>query len=105
MRFAFDGATATAVAPYGFFGKPLLASCVISVHVSPPSVERNRPLAEGAVGLSPPERYSQPLRRKSHMAANITSGFVGSISIEVQPVERLAPFRICFHVLPPSVVR
>src|SRR5438552_18866992 len=90
--------------PYGFFGKPLLASGVISVHVSPPSVERNRPLAEGAVGLSPSERYSQPLRRKSHMAANITSGRVGSISIEVQPVERSELFRICFHVLLPSVV-
>src|SRR6266702_3080362 len=105
MRCAFEGAIAIASRPYGFFGKPLFASGVISVQVFPPSVERNNPLAEGAVGLSPPERYSQPLRRKSHMAANITSGFVGSISIEVQPVERLAPFRICFHVLPPSVVR
>src|SRR5881296_160808 len=90
--------------PYGFFGKPLLASGVISVQVSPPSPERNRPLAEGAVGLSPPERYSHPLRRKSHIAANITSGLVGSIVIDVQPVERLPPCRICFHVLPPSVV-
>src|SRR5207249_10999763 len=96
---------ATAMRPYGFFGKPLFASAVISVHVLPASVERNSPLAEGAVGLSPPERYSHPLRRKSHMAANITSGFVGLISIEVQPVERLEPFRICFHALPPSVVR
>src|SRR5438093_8765161 len=105
MRCAFEGAIAIARRPYGFFGKPLLASGVISVQVSPPSPERNRPLAEGAVGLSPPERYSHPLRRKSHIAANITSGLVGSIVIDVQPVERLPPCRICFHVLPPSVVR
>src|SRR5437762_10877263 len=90
--------------PYGFFGKPLLASGVISVHVLPPSAERNIPLAEGAVGLSPPDRYSQPLPRKSHIVANITSGLLGSIAIEVQPVERLGPFRTCFLVLPPSVV-
>src|SRR2546421_4543377 len=105
MRCAFEGAIASASRPYGFFGKPLFASGVISVQVFPPSVERNNPLAEGAVGLSPPERYSQPLRRKSHIAANITSGFVGSMAIAVHPVERLPPFRICFHVLPLSVVR
>src|SRR6266513_2682267 len=104
MRFAFEGAMATAIRPYGFFGKPLLASGVISVHVSPPSVDRNNPLAEGAVGLSPPERYSQPFRRKSHMEANITSGLVGSIATSVQPVETFGPLRTCFHVLLPSVV-
>src|SRR5436190_23046721 len=104
MRCAFEGAIATASRPYGFFGKPLLASGVISVHVVPPSVERNNPLAEGAVGLSPPERYSQPLRRKSHIAANMMSRFVGSIFISVHPVERFAPLRISCHVLPPSVV-
>src|SRR5204862_1814731 len=95
---------ATASRPYGFFGKPLLASDVISVQVFPPSVERNNPLAEGAVGLSPPERYSQPLRRKSHIAANMISGLSGSIFTSVQPVERFAPFRTCCHFLPPSVV-
>src|SRR6266480_6761565 len=101
MRCAFDGATAIASRPYGFFGKPLLASGVISVQVSPPSVERNNPLAEGAEGLSPPDRYSQPLRRKSHIGANITSGLFGSIATSVQPVERFTPLRTCFHVLPP----
>src|SRR5213596_3160061 len=95
---------ATAMRPYGFFGKPLLASCVISVQVLPPSVDRNNPLAEGAVGPSPPERYSQPLRRKSHIAANMMSGLLGSIFTSVQPVERFAPLRTWFHVLPPSVV-
>src|SRR5438132_14346470 len=93
---------ATAILPYGFFGKPLLPSVVISVQVVPPSVERNNPLAEGAVGLSPPERYSQPLRRKSHMAASMMFGSAGSIAIEVQPVERFGPLRICVQVLPPS---
>src|SRR4029434_9169231 len=104
MRFAFEGAIATARRPYGFFGKPLLASGVISVQVLPPSVERNRRLAGGALGRSRPERDSQPLRRKSHMHASITSGLAGSIAIDVQPVERFAPFKICFHVLPPSSV-
>src|SRR6266581_2876620 len=95
---------ATVMRPYGFFGKPLFASGVISVQALPPSVERNNPLAEGAVGLSPPERYSQPLRRKSHIAANMMSGLVGSIFTSVQPVERFAPLRICCQVLPASVV-
>src|SRR6266571_4332839 len=95
---------ATAIRPYGFLGKPLLASGVISVQVFPPSAERNNPLAQGAVGLSPPERYSQPLRRKSHKLANITSEFVGSIAMSVQPVERFGSLRTCVHVLPPSGV-
>src|SRR5215813_11059553 len=104
MRCALEGAIATASRPYGFLGKPLFASGVISVQVLPPSVERNNALAEGAVGLSPPERYSQPLRRKSHVAANITSGLFGSNLTSVQPVERFGPLRTCCHVLPPSVV-
>src|SRR6186997_1862137 len=104
MRCDFDGAIATARRPYGFLGKPLLACSVISVHVLPPSVERNNPLAEGAVGTAPPERYSQPLRRKSHIVANMMSELLGSISTSVQPVDRFAPLRTCCHVLPPSVV-
>src|SRR5947208_5491439 len=105
MRLALEGAIAIASRPYGFFGKPLLFSGVISVHVSPPSLERNKPLAEGLSGPLPPERYSHPLRRKSHIAANITFGSLGSSAIEVHPVERFGPLRICCHVLPPSVVR
>src|SRR5215831_20764184 len=104
MRCDFEGAIATAKRPYGFFGKPLLACSVISVQVLPPSVERNNPLAEGAVGSAPPDRYSQPLRRKSHIAANMVSGLLGSISTSVQPVDRFAPFKTSCHVLPPSVV-
>src|SRR5438105_14313536 len=95
---------AIASRPYGFFAKPLFASGVTSVQVSPPSFERNSPLAEGLSGPSPPERYSQPLRRKSHMQANMALGFVGSIATSVHPVERFDPFRTCFHVLPPSLV-
>src|ERR1700752_2000019 len=90
--------------PYGFLGNPLFASGVISVQVSPRSVERNNPLAEGLSGPSPPERYSHPFRRKSHMQAKITPGFAGSIATSVQPVERLGPLRTCFQVFPPSVV-
>src|SRR5512133_2634008 len=104
MRCDFAGAIATAKRPYGFLGKPLLACSVISVQVLPPSVERNNPLAEGSVGIAPPDRYSQPLRRKSHIAANMMSGLLGSISTSVQPLERFAPYRSCCHVLPPSVV-
>src|SRR6266480_1827290 len=104
MRCAFEGAIATASRPYGFLGKPLFASGVISVHVVPPSVERNNPLAEGVVGFSPPDRYSQPLRRKSHIAANMMFGSAGSIATSVHPVERFAPLRTWFHVLPLSVV-
>src|ERR1041385_194977 len=104
MRLAFDGATATARRPYGFLGKPLFFSGVISVHVLPPSDERKKPEADGLSGPLPPERYPQPVRRKSHMQANITSGLTGSRAIDVQPVERFAPFRISVQVLPPSVV-
>src|SRR5438874_13113069 len=103
MRCAFEGAIFTAIRPYGFFGKPLLASCVISVQVLPPSVERNNLLAEGAVVLSLPERYSQPLRRKSHMAATVPSGLVGSMALSVQPGERFGPLMTCCDVLPPTV--
>src|SRR4030095_6252037 len=104
MRCDFDGAIATAKRPYGFLGKPLLACSVISVQVLPPSVERNNPLADGAVGIRPAERDFHPLRRKSHIAANMISGLLGSISTSVQPVERFAPLRTSCHVLPPSVV-
>src|SRR5437588_12550289 len=95
---------AIASRPYGFFAKPLFASGVTSVQVSPLSFERNNPLAEGLSGPSPPERYSQPFRRKSHMQANIVFARAGSIATSVQPVERFAPLRTCFHVLPPSLV-
>src|SRR5438270_4951693 len=95
---------AIASRPYGFFAKPLFASGLTSFQVSPPSSDRNNPLAEGLSGPSPPERYSQPFRRKSHMQANIVCGFAGSIATSEQPVERFPPFNVSFQVFPPSVV-
>src|SRR5436853_2815017 len=105
MRFEFDGAIATAIRPYGFFGKPLLFSGVISFHVFPPSFERNNPLPEGAFGPSPPQRKVHPLRRKSQRAANMTFESFGSTTTVEQPVERLLPLTASAQFLPPSVVR
>src|SRR6266576_1587925 len=105
MRFEFDGAIATAIRPYGFFGKPLLFSAVISFQVLPLSLERNSPLPDGAFGPSPPERKVQPLRRKSQSAANITFESLGSIATAEHPVERLLPLSASSQFLPPSVVR
>src|SRR4051812_29603213 len=104
MRFGFDGANAIATRPYGFFGKPLLFSGVSSFQVAPPSVDRKSPLAEGALGPSPPERNVQPLRRKSHILASSTFGLLGSIATVEQPVDRFPPFNTWFQVFPPSVV-
>src|SRR5215467_13126963 len=100
----FDGAIETAIRPNGFFGKPLFAASVTSAHVLPPSPERYRPLAEGDVGDSPPERNVQPLRRKSHNEANTTLESFGSSDTDAQPVDRLAPFSTCVQCAPPSLV-
>src|SRR5438105_5016433 len=102
MRFEFDGAIATAIRPYGFFGKPLLFSGVISFHVFPPSFERNNPLPEGAFGPSPPERKVHPLRRKSQRAANITFESFGSTTTVEQPAEILLPLSATAQLLPSS---
>src|SRR6185437_12358280 len=99
-----EGAIVTAIRPYGLTGKPLFASWVISVQVLPPSAERNKPLADGALGDGPPERNVQPLRRKSHIDANSTSGFFKSMLSPEQPVERFPPFNTSDHDVPPSVV-
>src|SRR5947199_5975942 len=104
MRLAFEGAIATASRPYGFFGKPLLFSGVTSVQLFPPSFDRKRPLPDGWSGPSPPERKVHPVRRKSHIAASILFGSVGSIARVEQPVDKFAPFNTRFQVLPPSVV-
>src|SRR5215831_18683988 len=101
----FDGATATATRPHGFAGNPFALDGSSAVHVAPPSVLLNNPLALGASGPSPPERNAQPLRRKSHMPAYSVFGDAGSIVISEQPVEALPPASTFVQVFPPSVVR
>src|SRR4029077_16333279 len=96
--FAFDGATASAILPYGFSGSPWLLVGAISVQWSPPSVVLNSPLP------GPPERNVHPWRRKSHMEASIVFGSCGFVASIAQPVDPLAPARTFFHVVPPSVV-
>src|ERR1700730_3188800 len=104
MRLDALGATATAMRPEGVVGKPLLPACVISRQVAPPSAERNRPLPDGAVEVSPPDRNVHPLRRKSHKPAKITFGSTGSSARLEQPVERFAPRSTRLQVVPPSMV-
>src|SRR5215467_10505032 len=90
--------------PQGFGGSPLALFSSSSCHVAPPSVVLKKPLPLEEVGLSPPERKVQPLRRKSHMPAKRTLGSCELKEIMEQPVEGLGPFRILSQVLPPSVV-
>ena len=65
----FEGATATAMRPHGFEGKPCALFSSSCVHDAPPSVLLKKPLPLTASGPSPPDRKVQPLRRKSHMPA------------------------------------
>src|SRR6267143_4195264 len=104
MTFGFDGATVTATRPHGFAGSPLALGAFRSLHVAPPSVLLNKPLALGAVSPSPPERNVQPLRRKSHKPANSVFGFLASIDIIEQPVDALGPLRTFVQLCPPLVV-
>src|SRR5215472_18275694 len=87
----FDGATATATRPHGFAGSPFALDVSNAVHVVPPSVLLNSPLALGLSGPSPPERKVHPFRRKSHMPAKRVLGDAGSIVISEHPVDALAP--------------
>src|SRR4029077_19501957 len=96
--FAFDGATASAILPYGFSGSPWLLVGAISLQWSPPSVLLNNPLP------GPPERNVHPWRRKSHMEANIVFGSCGLEASMPHPVEAFVPAKTFFHVVPPSVV-
>src|SRR4051812_9840292 len=99
---ASEGAYASSTRPHGPAGKPF--ACETGRHVRPSSVERNIPLPLGAFGPSPPERNVQPLRRKSHIPASITDGFLGSNATLEQPVDRFAPANTSAQVLPPSLV-
>src|SRR4051794_12336685 len=94
----------TSTRPQGPAGIPLLTAAVTGVHVLPPSADRKSPLPLGASGPSPPERYVQPLRRKSHIPAKITSGLPGSRARPEQPVERFTPLSTRDQLLPPSSV-
>src|SRR6058998_1740084 len=58
-----EGATATAMRPYGLAGRPLLLAGASSLQCSPPSVDLKRPLP------GPPERKVHPCRRKSQVEA------------------------------------
>src|ERR1700684_4173041 len=51
----FEGATASAIRPQGFAGRPLLLVSFISVQWSPPSVDSNSPLP------GPPARKARTL--------------------------------------------
>src|ERR1700730_17094422 len=104
MRLESLGATATAMRPYGLRGDPALPPGGTSGRASPPHAERKRPLPDGAVGVSPPERNVHPLRRKSHKAAKITFGSTGSSVKLEQPVERFAPRSTRLQVLATSTV-
>src|SRR5215813_13289370 len=94
----------TAIRSQGFVGRFFVDFSSSSCYVAPASVVLKRPLPLGAVGLSPPERNVQPLRRKSHMLAKSDFEFSELMDIIPQPVERFVPFRILFQVLPPSLV-
>src|SRR5262245_32814846 len=100
----FDGAIVTARRPQGPGGSPFAVFSSSCSHVAPPSLVRNNPEPETAVGPSPPERKVQPLRRKSHKPAKRRSGFFGSIVRPEQPVDGFGPSRISFQVFPASVV-
>src|SRR5215475_5878310 len=102
MILESDGANTVSIRPHGAGGRPLAVAS--DAQVLPPSVERNIPLPLGTPGPSPPERNVQPLRRKSHIPAISTSGFLGSIATLEQPVDELGPLSTCVQVLPPSVV-
>src|SRR6267143_2029089 len=92
-----DGAAVTATRPHGFAGRPWAVDSLRSLHVVPPSVLLNNPLALAAVSPSPPDRNVQPLRRKSHIPAYTVFGFFESIDIIEQPVDGLDPFNIFVH--------
>src|SRR3954447_26212724 len=56
----FEGATAIAIRPYGFAGRPFALFSAISLQCSPPSVDLNMPLPgppERNVHRRPPEKH------------------------------------------------
>src|SRR5438105_9614853 len=87
--------TATPMRPINPDGNPGLR--VISVHVSPPSVDLKSP------DPGPPLDIVYSLRNASHSAAYITSGFARVIAMSIAAVlsSRKSTLR---QVLPPSVL-
>jgi len=68
-----------------------------SVHVLPPSVVFHSALP------GPPEFRKYGPRTRCQLAANSTSGLVGSMAMSMKPACGLMNFASC-HVVPPSVV-
>src|SRR5207237_1270849 len=95
-RREFAGETATPILPNAVLGSPGFA--LMSVHVSPPSLDFHSPL------FPPPAVIPHGKRWMRHIAANRMRGFAGSIARSIAPVES-STNSTCRHVLPPSVVR
>src|SRR5213076_2556067 len=94
MRFESPPETLTPIRPTIPEGKPLFR--VISVQVSPPSVDLNRPLP------GPPLDICHDTRYASHSAAYITFGLRRSMARSIAAV-LLSRKRTFFQVFPPSV--
>src|SRR4030095_8000128 len=93
-RFESAPEIATLILPHTPCGSPPMR--VISFHVSPPSVDLNRPLPGPPLDIWYSKRYA------SHSAASNTLGFLRSISTSPAPVLLSRPSTF-FHVFPPSV--
>src|SRR3954466_5471856 len=94
-RFESAPEMATLILPTSPCGSPGLR--VISRHVSPPSVDLNRPLP------GPPLDIWYSTRYASHRAANITFGLRRSICTSTAPV-LLSRNSLRCQVLPPSAL-
>ncbi len=95
-RSGSAGDTAIPILPIVPLGSPSLR--VISVQLSPPSVDLNMPLP------GPPLSSAYGMRRTCHRAAYSTRGFEGSIIRSTAPVFS-SRYRIRSHVCPPSLER
>src|SRR5213076_149771 len=96
MRFESPPETLTPIRPTIPEGKPLFR--VISVQVSPPSVDLKRPLP------TPPLDICHDTRYASHIAAYRMFGLFRSMARSIAPV-LLSRKRTLRHVLPPSCER
>ena len=90
------GETARPIFPMIPLGRPLLR--VISVQLSPPSVDLKTPLP------APPDTSSQGRRTACQSPAYRIRGLTGSSARSIAPVLSFR-YRTLSHVLPPSLVR